>query len=231
GERVAQLAAGPQRVFGRRLVMQAPEAPRQGAHHRGLQGLAVPCHGVRREAVVGQRVGHVGHVFEARPLGVVTGEDGRPQETARQQRRPGPHGPTCFSVTLRAPLSSNRRRASPASNVVSRRRSTRAKTSSVVPRSNSAGRAPGNSLQRARKAATVTSPALSTVSSKAIGTKASVELAGLPPTLRLQSSTAQQNSRAKAAAQPPRPAMKAITGRREGCRPISRSRPWTGYGA
>ena len=91
-------------------------------------------------------------------------------------------------------------------------------------------RAPGPRRLRTNSAAAVASPANSTISSKATGTKAGSESKGLPPTLSGQSVAEVQYWNHRATPRPVRPASNVTRGRRERPRPARASKPSSGCG-
>src|SRR4051812_38721164 len=161
------------------------------AGHRRLQGQAVPRDRVRVEGLVGGTPRHVGHVLVGALLGPGTAAERRRREHREEQGAgANHHASASFTWTSRAPQPSRSSRTRETSRKLSRLRRARAKTSAVIPSASSRSALPGWSRARKKRAPTVESAATSMVISKETGTKASVELSGLPPTLSGQSQTA-----------------------------------------
>src|SRR5262249_41273484 len=189
-DRILQLASGaPGLVFCGAVVQRQMSAGDRAANG-ALQRQPVASHGIRREAVVGERVDHVSPVLEPARVrcGTAAGERHR---AAQGEGRPSPHYRSLAIWMMRvAPLWTSSRRAPQVSNAFGRHRKATANQASVTAAALNLAGAPGKRRRRARNAIAVVSPPARIVISNAIGMNASVELSGLPPTLSGQSNTA-----------------------------------------
>src|ERR1051326_8889550 len=188
--RICQFPSSTRSFFFSRAIMKYLITTRDGSSNGLLERETIPRYGVRCVSFVSGTTGHVRHVFHRSMLraGAAAQKHKNHHEWSSMKKQLF-HSSTSSSLIRSAPLSCSTRVAQCTSNPGSRLRSTSANWSLVTPSAKSDSFFPGYSRARRKSAATVASPDRSTVISKQMGTKARLELSGLPPTLSGQSRT------------------------------------------